>query len=420
MRSISDARGQPVEAPAGERPALPAAGAALRVLAIAHNAVAPSNRRRIETLAATPGIDLALLTPRAWFEEGRWIEVREPHGQGYLWRTGRTVATNNGTRYVYLAGLFDLVRRFRPDVIDVHEEPFSFAALQALVARDVLAPAAGLVFYSAVNVSRRWRLPYRLVERALLARADGAYAPNTEVCQILRDKGMRAQPVCIPLGVDVARFAAASPLDLPAKLAGAPRPYIGFLGRLEAVKGLECLVEAAAALRQPATVVIAGEGSHRQALARLVAERGLERRVRLVGGLAFEAVPSFMRSLDVLVLPSVTILPLHREQFGRVLVEAMAAGVPVVGSSSGAIPEVVGDAGLVVPERDSAALGAALDRLLGDPRLRSELAERGRRRAAEHFDWSVVAERTRALYEGALARRRRMQGRAGTDAEVRM
>jgi glycosyltransferase involved in cell wall biosynthesis len=86
-------------------------------------------------------------------------------------------------------------------------------------------------------------------------------------------------------------------------------------------------------------------------------------RLRLQGAhimppVSYDNMPAVLKGLDVLVLPSVTILPLHREQFGRVLVEAMAAGVPVVGSSSGAIPEVIGDAGLVVPERDPRALVA--------------------------------------------------------------
>src|SRR5256885_3578871 len=102
--------------------------------------------------------------------------------------------------------------------------------------------------------------------------------------------------------------------------------------------------------------------------------------------------------MDIVVVPVVAILPVHREQFGRVLVEAMAAGTPVVGSSSGAIPEVIGDAGLVVPEGDPSALAEALDRLLGNPALRSSLVERGRARVASHYAWPVVAARTRDLY----------------------
>jgi glycosyltransferase involved in cell wall biosynthesis len=364
----------------------------LRVLTIAHNAVAASNRRRTEALRGTGGVDARLLTPPWWFEEGRRIDVP----RRAAWRVGRTLFTGNGTRHVYLTGLVSAIRTIQPDVIDLYEEPFSLVALQTLLARDILAPRAALVFYSAVNVVRDWRWPYRAVERVVLRRADGAYAPNHDVPNVLRAKGFPPdRPVhVIPLGVDVERFATAAAMDL----AGVGRPRVGFVGRLEPVKGLGVLMQAFERLPTRASLVVAGEGS----------ERGLlvGDRVHALAPVAYENLPSLLKSLDVLVLPSVTILPLHREQFGRVLVEAMAAGVPVVGSSSGAIPEVIGDAGLVVPERDPVALASAIDTVLGDAALRQRLVERGARRARMHFDWSVVATQTLNLFHAAVAHRR--------------
>src|SRR5207302_8865908 len=106
------------------------------------------------------------------------------------------------------------------------------------------------------------------------------------------------------------------------------------------------------------------------------------------------------------VLPSLPIPPQHREQFGRVLVEAMAVGVPVIGSSSGAIPAVIGDAGLVVPERDQVALADALQSVLTQADLRNTLIERGRRRATTRFAWTTVAEQTLDLFRAAIAHRR--------------
>src|ERR687885_471568 len=294
----------------------------LRVLTIAHNAVAASNRRRTEALRQI-GADAHLLTPRWWYEEGRRIHV--PRNAG--WRVGRTLFTGNGTRHVYLTGLVNAVRTIQPDVIDLYEEPFSLVALQTLLAREVLAPEAALVFYSAVNVMRDWRRPYRAIERLVLRRADGAYAPNHDLPRILRAKGFAVhRPVhVIPLGVDVERFATAEAMHLE----GIPRPRVGFIGRLEPVKGIGVLMDAFGRLTTHASLVVAGEGSQR----RLVAGE----RVHALPPVGYEHLPAFLKSLDVLVLPSVTILPLHREQFGRVLVEAMAAGVPVVGSTSGAI-----------------------------------------------------------------------------------
>jgi len=363
----------------------------LSVLTIAHNAVAASNRGRTDALRKLPGVAVSLLTPARWFEEGRRIEVPPSAG----WRVGRTIFTENGTRHFYLSGLFAAVRETRPDVIDVYEEPFSVVALQTLLARDLLAPQAALVVYSAVNVMRKWRWPYRAIERHVLRHADGAHAPNQDVPRILRAKGLGDKPVAvIPLGIDVERFASAEATDL----AGIPRPRVGFVGRLEPVKGLDVLMDAYRRLETPASLVVAGDGSERHRL------QGAS--VHVLPPVTYARLPGFLKSLDVLVLPSVTILPMHREQFGRVLVEAMAAGVPVIGSSSGAIPEVIGDAGLVVPERDPAALAQAIDVVVRDAGLRQRLIEHGFLRARTCCDWSVVADQTLHLFRAAVAGRR--------------
>lgn len=370
-----------------------------RVLTIAHNAVAASNRARTAALQTLQGVTVSLLTPPWWFEEGRRIDV-PPSAD---WRIGRTLFTGNGTRHVYLQGLVEAIRQTRPAVIDLYEEPFSMVALQTLVLRDLLAPHAALVFYSAVNVRRRWRWPYRAIEQLVLRRADGAHAPNHDTPRVLRSKGFASsKPLAtIPLGVDVERFASAAPMELRE----IPRPRVGFVGRMEPVKGLDVLVDAFGRLATRASLLMAGDGSERRRL------RGHS--VHVLPPVPSDQLPAFLKSLDVLVLPSVTIPPMHREQFGRVLVEAMAAGVPVIGSSSGAIPEVIGDAGLLVPERDAAALATAIDAVLNDAPLRQRLVERGSQRARSHFDWNVIAGKTRELFDAAVAQR---SGAAGMRA----
>src|SRR6267378_1599735 len=100
----------------------------MKVLTIAHNAVAASNRGRVEALRGLADVDVALLTPPWWFEEGQRIEVP----RSAPWRVGRTVATGNGTRHLYTRGLVEALRAVQPDVIDLYEEPFSLVALQTL------------------------------------------------------------------------------------------------------------------------------------------------------------------------------------------------------------------------------------------------------------------------------------------------
>ena len=109
-----------------------------------------------------------------------------------------------------------------------------------------------------------------------------------------------------------------------------------------------------------------------------------------------------IRALDALVLPSRT-MAVWAEQFGHVLIEAMAAGVPVIGSSSGAIPEVIGDAGLIFPEDDVGSLRRQLSWLLGDEALRKTLVHRGHERVRTRYTHAVIARAQRDIYVRLLA-----------------
>src|SRR5207249_11889601 len=123
-----------------------------------------------------------------------------------------------------------------------------------------------------------------------------------------------------------------------------------------------------------------------------LAARGLLERAHFTGAISYDRVPDLYQQMDLLVVPTQTTDRI-REQFGRVLVEAMASGLPVIGTTCGAIPEVIDDAGLVVPEGDSAALAAALRRLWLDRTLREELTRAGRRRVMQHYSWHRLADK---------------------------
>lgn len=381
----------------------------VKVLAIAHNCVGVSNRRKFDALAAQGDLDVTLLTPRWWFEEGRVLR-QTARVDGYRLVVGRTIFTNNGTRHAYLTKLWRLIAAGQPDVIDVHEEPFSAAAFQAAVLRELFAPRAAFIFCSYVNLRRIWRRPYRWFERYVFRKAEAAYAPNADVPEVLAAKGFTRSVHVIPMGVDLERFHV-SETEALARI-GREAPWtVGFLGRLEPVKGLPVLVEAFSHLGRDARLVIVGDGPERLPIEALTWELGVGDRVEVKPSIPFEEVPSFLAGLDVLVLPSITIPPAHREQFGRVLVEAMALGLPVVGSGSGGIPDVIGDAGVVVPEGDAPALSRALADLLYSTDRRRDLVLRGLRRANEVFAWPRVALQYRSLYDlGREIRRERLSG----------
>ena len=144
-------------------------------------------------------------------------------------------------------------------------------------------------------------------------------------------------------------------------------------------------------------LLFVGAGPYQTELERRVREIGKEDQVTFLPGRPLEQLPQVMNALDVLVLPSRT-TPSWKEQFGRVLIEANACGTPVIGSSSGAIPEVVGGAGIVVPERNAKALADALRDMEADPAGRAAMGLVGRRQVEENYTWQRVAERMSGLY----------------------
>jgi glycosyltransferase involved in cell wall biosynthesis len=167
-------------------------------------------------------------------------------------------------------------------------------------------------------------------------------------------------------------------------------------------KGVQLLIQAAAGLDGPWELCLIGDGPHLPALRALSARLGIAERVRFEPWKPAAEMPEQLSGLDVFVLPSLT-RPNWKEQFGRVLVEAMASEVPVVGSSSGEIPNVIADAGLVFPEGDVPALRHALSELMEDPTLRLQLGQRGRARVLQHYTQQRIAAETHGLYQQLLA-----------------
>ena len=224
---------------------------------------------------------------------------------------------------------------------------------------------------------------------------DYAIVGNHASGEVWRQKGYTGCMKVIPqFGIDPTLFVPPSSRD-------AGRGFvIGIAGRrLVPEKGIDLLLEAVAQLPGIWQLRIAGEGPAKSSLQALAKQLGIGDRVIFEGVLASERVPAFLQQLDVVVLPSRT-LPNWQEQFGRVLVEAMACEVVVVGSDSGEIPNVIGQAGLIFPEGNVPALRDCLHRLQTNPDERLRLAKVGRERALAQFTQAQIAAQTVSVYRG--------------------
>jgi len=365
----------------------------LRVLYVSKALVVGAYQRKAEELAALPGVELHVAVPPAWRDERGTLPLERAHVRGYrLWRL--PILFNGSFHFHFYPGLGRLLDRLRPDLLHMDEEPYNVATWHA--ARLAAGRRIPFVFFTWQNLHRRYPLPFRRVERYVYAHAAHAIAGNAGAARVLRAKGYAGPVSVIPqFGVDPALFAPA-----PAARQG-DEFTVGYAGRLVEEKGLFVLLEAVAGLGGTWRLHIRGSGPLAPALRRRVEALGLSGRVVLAPPLPSTQMPDFYRALDVLVLPSLS-RPHWIEQFGRVLIEAMACRVAVVGSDCGEIPHVIGEAGLVVPEGDPHALRAALHTLMVEPERRRALAEAGRERVLRHYTQAQIATRTWHVYRRVL------------------
>ena len=353
-------------------------------------------QRKLEAMAAQPGIELTVAVPPAWRDERGWVRLERAYVRGYD-LVVEPLRFNGSFHLHYYPRFGRLLRRVQPDLVHLDEEPYNLATWHAQ--RLALRQGVKTLFFSWQNLLRRYPWPFSLLERQVLARAAAGIVGNHEAVGVWRAKGYTGPLEVIPqFGVDPELFRPA-PAAHPANGA---RPFVvGYAGRLVPEKGVDLLLRAVAQLPPEVHVRLVGAGPERPALERLAAQLGLGTRLSLQPLVPSIEMPRAFAALDCLVLPSRS-RPNWKEQFGRVLIEAMACGVPVVGSTCGEVPNVIGDAGLVFPENDVAALAAHLRALCADPTLRADLAARGRARVLARYTQQQVADQTIAVYGQVL------------------
>ncbi|RIK50562.1 MAG: glycosyl transferase family 1 [Chloroflexi bacterium] len=366
----------------------------MHVVMVSKALVAGAYQRKAEAIAAS-GVELTVLVPPVW-RDRRGAQVASPdYTTGYTLRT-LPIRFNGNFHLHYYPTLGHELARLRPDLLHMDEEPYNLATYLGLVAAQRLNIPA--LFFTWQNISRSYPPPFAWFEQANYRAAAYALAGNQEAADVLRRKGYGGPLAVFPqFGVDPLLFQpAAQARDLAAPL------RIGYAGGLLPEKGVDLLLRACAGLQGAWQLHIVGDGSERAALETLARHLDISERVRLEPRLPARAMPAYYQSLDVLVLPSRT-RSNWKEQFGRVLIEAMACEVAVIGSTTGEIARVIGDAGLLFPEADVDALCAQLQRLMDDPARRGALAARGRERVLAQFTMDSIAASTVAVYRAILA-----------------
>jgi glycosyltransferase involved in cell wall biosynthesis len=367
----------------------------MRILMVSKACLVGAYQSKLEAIAGTDDVDLAVVVPPVWEDPAGAITLERNHVDGYQMLVD-PIRFNGNFHLHYYPKLERRLHEFRPDILHMDEEPYNLATW--LATRQARSLGVKSLFFSWQNIQQQYPFPFNVLEKQVLSAVDYAIVGNEASAAVWQAKGYTGPIAVIP------QFGVRPDIFRPPARRDAGRAFaIGSTGRrLVPEKGVDVLLRAAAELPGLWQVHIAGEGPEQPALERLARELGISDRVLFDGVIPSGDMPAYLGELDVVVLPSRT-LPNWMEQFGRVLVEAMACELPVIGSDSGEIPNVIGTAGLVFPEGDASALGQHLAKLMRDEALRVRLGKAGRERVLQHYTQEQVAARTVAVYREMLA-----------------
>jgi glycosyltransferase involved in cell wall biosynthesis len=377
----------------------------MKILAVDHNAIRFSDRGLYRALHRMRGMEITLLVPSFW-EEHFGPSRFEPEVSSLPVHSSKTLFTSRSHRVMYFS-LGKLFKRLQPDILYVNSEPEGYLAWQSVKLRAQICPEAKVIIDSWRNIDYRGKgFPYKLswvnvrAERAVLSRADHCVAHTDRAKEVLWQLGFTRVAV-IPPPVDTSVFKRSERSGK--EQLGLSKFTIGFVGRFIPLKGVDLLLRAARKLEFEYQILLVGSGPAKSEWLALARELNIHDRIVWKDPVPHSEVPSLLSAMDVLVLPSST-GPLWKEQFGRVLIEAMACEVPVIGSSSGEIPNVIGDAGLIFAEGEAKDLGLKLIQLYENAELRRQLSVIGFDRVRKEFSIPVIAERYWTLFRKLLNR----------------
>jgi len=370
-----------------------------RLLALSHAGVLEVNRALFHEMTRLADVEITLIVPTAWrgdlIQDLRFSPAESDAGTRVI--PVPALLSGNGSLFFYRKRLRALAREFRPDHVFIDEEPWSLAALQATVAFG----DSEISFFTKQNLKKKLPPPFPWIERFVHARSHHAYVVADEVGDVLRGKNYGKSIRFLPHSYDPVLFTRLDPAPravlrthLSPALAAADAVVIGYFGRLTAEKGIGDLIEAMERLVREdshARFLFVGSGPLEGEVRAAVTRVGANRAVWLPAIPHLE-VGRTLACCDILALPSRT-TPAWKEQYGRILVEAMACGVAVLGSDSGEIPHLIRRAGggTVFREGSVDDLTEKLRDLVRSGETRQRFAGAGQAYVEAHLTHAAVA-----------------------------
>jgi glycosyltransferase involved in cell wall biosynthesis len=367
----------------------------VRAVITSHLYADPANRAKLRSLGGL-GVSLAVAVPDQWAAgDGatRTTEGGDDSGVQIVPIPVRGPLTEPDWLRWNATALRRLLAEFRPELLHIEEEPWTQpAALGIRLARRLGIKTALSI---AESLPRSFTIAQSLRRERTLRQATGLIASNRLALALAVKRRPAVPQLTLP------RLGVSPPPALPPR-----EPHtglaIGFVGRLVPERGLDLLFRACVGLAGDWSLTVVGTGPSQEELEALAQRLGISARISWLGALPRQGLDDLWPRLDCFVLPSRT-TQRWVATVGRAALHAMAHGVAVVGTDSGAVPELVGDAGRIVPEEDVPALSAALQELYADRAECARLGSAGRRRVLERFSDDAIAAKTLTFWRSLTA-----------------
>ena len=385
----------------------------MRILVASHTYIVDLNCEKLRELSRlSSDLEVTIVVPKKWRPGGVQNKIIEPQEkiEGNLSIVPiSNFSQNNQGLLTFGADIIELLKNFKPNIIQVEQGAKSLGYAQLITLNRFLGLKAKNIFFTWWNLPYTNKFPISLLEKYNLNNTHGIISGNQDGVDVLREHGYGGKVKVLPqLGVDEQLFSPQIQPELMSKLAITKDDFvIGFVGRFVPEKGILTLIKALTGLPELSwKLLLLGRGELKEKIEQTATEAGIKDRLIMVESVPHDEVPCYINLMSTLVLPSETTYQFTtltaagwKEQFGHVLIEAMACRVAVVGSDSGEIPNVIEDAGLVFPEGDAEALKNCLQQLIEQPELLDKLAQKGLDRARERYTNTALAQQQLEFYQ---------------------
>ncbi|MDB9313262.1 hormogonium polysaccharide biosynthesis glycosyltransferase HpsO [Spirulina sp. CS-785/01] len=385
----------------------------MRILVASHTYIVDLNCEKLRKLAQlSPDIEVTVVVPQRWRPGGVQKRIVEPQPRdegNFRIVPIANFSENNQGLLTFGWEIVKLLREFKPQIIQVEQGAKSVGYAELITLNKLLNLQAKNCFFTWWNIDYKNKLPITWLEAYNLNHTHGLVSGNQDGVDILRNHGYQGKAIVLPqLGVDETLFNPQPQPQLREQLGLNPDEFVvGFVGRFVEEKGILTLIKALAKLTDKSwKFLLLGRGELESKIRQTAQEAKISDRLLFIESVPHDQVPHYINLMNVLVLPSETTYKVKtltavgwKEQFGHVIIEAMACQVPVIGSDSGEIPNVIGDSGLIFPEGNIDALKETLTRLIDNPDLAQELGNKGYQRVMEKYTNHALAKEQFAFYQ---------------------